>query len=155
VSLEWSCSGGKTILLFLKPRAGVLRRSARKIAEARRRRQNLHVGDWRFSHDTQPHQAVDAVIGWCREVLASCPRPFGIDYFDFALALSHAGRDNVGSVSLQRLSPVSLYGEALHDQLSRLFDSHRDGRTPAQPVYVSAAIFSWGEAAHESLPARF
>jgi len=54
-------------------------------------------------------------------------------------------------VSLNAVSPTALYGEHVKRLLDGLFAAHATGN---RPLAVSAALFSWGDAAHAVLPSR-
>ena len=123
-------------------------RVAKQVTRARQQRRHLYHGAWHFElASDQPHPS-RAVLDWCREVIATCRRPFGIDYFDLAIQVREPGRGVVGRLSLVELRPLVLYAGSLEERLAALFE--RPGR-PA--LHVSASIFSWGDAAHEALPA--
>jgi hypothetical protein len=118
---------------------------------AARRRRNFQVGDWHFAPSIDRGLLVETVLAWCREVAGSCKRPFGIDNFDLAVALSGSPERPARSFSLKCLRPVSFYSDEVRNLLSELVHAEAAGTSP---VYVSAALFSWGEAAHAALPER-
>jgi hypothetical protein len=109
----------------------------------------VRLGEWRLA-DHESESAGVQVLDWCREVIAGCRRPFGIDAFDLAVACRRSLAHNVQTLRFLRLRPTDLYSEGLPAQLAALLSrEHSDG----SPVFVAAAIFSWGDAAHEALPA--
>jgi hypothetical protein len=107
------------------------------------------MGEWRLaSHESESAGA--EVLDWCREVIAGCRRPFGIDAFDLAVACRRSVAHSVHSLRLLRLRPSDLYSDGLATQVAALL---QQGHIEGSPVIVAAAIFSWGDAAHEALPA--
>jgi hypothetical protein len=124
------------------------------MAEARRRGRHLYVRDWHVGVDLSPAEAVEAMLQWCRETLANCRRPFGIDYFDLFLALSTAGDRRARSVEMEKLRIADLYEESFAEKLLGHFRP-RDSDEGPHGLRVSLAIFSWGDAAHEALPATW
>jgi hypothetical protein len=108
------------------------------------------VGEWRLTGEER-ESACSQVIDWCREVIAGCRRPFGIDGFDLAVACRRSVTKNVHTLRLLRLRPTDLYSEGVAAQLAALLSK---GNIDGSPIIVAAAIFSWGEAAHEALPAN-
>lgn len=124
------------------------------VAISRARRGGLHRFEerWRFSADIATNEVVDSILAWCRETLGACRRPFGINYFDFNVAFA-TDSDQLGWISLRKLEPISLYGEVLPGEMGAIVE-RRGEAGPTRQVFVSATIFSWGEAAHTALPAR-
>jgi hypothetical protein len=121
------------------------------MADARRKGRHLYVRDWSIPLEIPVAVAVEDLIGWCRETLAESRRPFGIDYFDLALALSEPGDKRAESLQLEKLRILELYDESLPSKLLNLISKRRE-RPAGDEIRVSAAIFSWGDAAHEALP---
>ena len=131
----------------------IVTKTSRGIAAARRRGHNTYYGDWHFGMEADAPSVTSSVIGWCRETLASCRRPFGIDYFDLAVTVDGAdGRP--GRLSLQELRPGVLYATSLEERLADFLEKCLSAcREGSRPLRVSTALFSWGDAAHEALPA--
>jgi hypothetical protein len=125
------------------------------MADARRRGRHLYIHDWSFSLDLPASDAVEAVVSWCRETLAHCRRPFGIDYFDLVLAVCEPGDRQAEKLQLEKLRIVELYDESLPSRLAKVLSRRKESRETGSEVRVSAAIFSWGDAAHEALPATW
>jgi hypothetical protein len=115
------------------------------------KRRNLYTQDWHFEVEAEAAHVAEVVLAWCRETLASCRRPFGIDYFDVAIAARDPLQGQRSSLSLSKQRPQLLYGPTFVDDLARLLMPAGETAAPAR-LYVSAAIFSWGDAAHEALP---
>lgn len=118
-------------------------RLAKKIDSARRRGEGLYVGRWDGPQD-QP--AIDLILSWCRDVLAGCRRPFGIDLFE--LAVSYRCEEQ-SQKTVMRLHPADLYDEGLAHALTAFLFGEQATR---RPEYVTATVFSWGDAAHRYLP---
>lgn len=85
--------------------------------------------------------------------MASCRRPFGIDYFDLRVTL---GDGAYGSLSIQELRPTALYATTLEERIHEFLERRLSLRAQsAPPLKVSTALFSWGDAANEALPATW
>jgi hypothetical protein len=96
-----------------------------------------------------PGAVVSDLLAWCRQTMSGTRRPYGIDSFDLALAVDE-GSETPRSTRFRRVRPVELYLEgALDAQMAEWMASC--GR---RPVHVAAALFSWGDIADASLPAR-
>jgi hypothetical protein len=96
---------------------------------------------------------VESILGWARQTLAGCRRPYGIDHFDLTLAFRAESEKRVRSLAFDRLRPIDLYQETFPERLASMLSTELAGiRTST--LRVSAALFSWGEAAHAALPAR-
>ena len=118
--------------------------------EARRTGQGARLEEWRFTaHELS--SACDQVLSWCREVVATCRRPFGIDAFDLAVACHRGGNGGVDSQRFLSLRPLDLYTEGLAAQLTALVAGSRQDPSP---IVIAAALFSWGDAADRALPTR-
>ncbi|HXH22409.1 MAG TPA: hypothetical protein VNN10_10285 [Dehalococcoidia bacterium] len=98
-------------------------------------------------------RAVDSILDWARHTLAGCRRPYGIDHFDLTLAFAADSDRRVRSLAFDRLRPIDLYQEPFPERLASALVSELTG-LKASTLRVSAALFSWGEAAHAALPAR-
>jgi hypothetical protein len=131
-----------------------LKRAATHINHARRTGQGLHLQEWEHSFNDLCANGldaiVDAVLEWCRQTLSGCRRPWGIDYFDLALALRLDGRAQPKSLSLRRLRPADLYdvGHLRHELATFLSPAAvmASAGTNERP-HLAAAFFSWGNAA--------
>jgi hypothetical protein len=120
-----------------------LRQAARRIAEARRNGQGVYAREW-DEHGLDAGALGEALLDWCREVIGACRRPFGIDQFDLALAYTDAAGEPASR--LYRLRPIDLYQGSLLEELMAL------AALTEPPRRLAAALFSWGDAAHEALP---
>jgi hypothetical protein len=123
----------------------------RRIAFARRGQRHLYLKDWQFPFEAGQEETVEAILAWCKDTLARCPRPFGIDHFDFAVAVSCEGRPR--SLSYKKLRPGALYAASFARDLAAVLPRKGWDEAQSAAVYISAALFSWGAAAHEALPA--
>jgi hypothetical protein len=117
-----------------------------RLAEMQQTGEGLHLSDWRLMlaermhpHDVTP---IEPILAWCREVLASCRRPWGIDHFDLVLSWRHADYEPPRRARLRGLRPADLYGP---DHLAARLMALLGG---AEAVHVAAGLFSWGDAAH-------
>jgi hypothetical protein len=139
---------------FGSRRENVIERASRGIARARKRGRHMYYGHWHFGIESEAKQVTSAVILWCRETLATCRRPFGIDYFDLAVSFVDGHGRAHDSLALKELRPAILYGASLEEKLAEFIEKRvalltREDR----PLHIATALFSWGDAAHEALPA--
>jgi hypothetical protein len=141
------------IFLTRNARAAGPREAARKIADARRKGHGLKVNVWKVESMAAAEMAglVDSIVGWARHTLAGCRRPYGIDQFDLTLALAPGAGGRMRRLAFDRLRPMDLYQESFPERLASSLAREAGGM---QALSVSAALFSWGEAAHRALPNR-
>jgi hypothetical protein len=118
--------------------------------KARRTGRGVRLEEWHVPADDAT-SAGDYVLSWCREVVANCRRPFGIDHFDLAVACRPAADSSVQTERFLSLRPADLYSGRVATKLGLLLQNAR--RTSGDMI-IAAAVFSWGEAAHHSLPVR-
>jgi len=112
----------------------------------------LHSYSETWSLDaSDPHSFVNALLQWSRETLASCRRPFGIDFFDLSLTIVDSGH-RLQTLSARKLRPIALYAGDLADQIAKHLEQALRNREPGGDVRISAELFSWGDAAHAALP---
>ncbi len=124
----------------------------KEIAHARRRGQGIKCQDWHLElpDASELHSLVEAMVSWCRVTLGGCRRPYGIDLFDLIIAYRAEEEERTNSFRLEKLRPMELYQDPLPQTLLERFTqalSHQPSK-----LYVSAAFFSWGDAAHQALP---
>jgi hypothetical protein len=129
------------------------RQIAQRLSAARRSGHALYVCDWQLAVPTAEsdpdHTWVEPVLAWCRDVLAECRRPWGVDQFDLTLAWRSGGSGRPRRVQLRRLRPLDLYEPVwLANHLAAVYPAGQ----PAV-VHVAVGLFSWGEALHRALPA--
>ena len=126
----------------------------KEIAHARRRGQGIKYQDWHLElpDASELHGLVESMVSWCKVTMGSCRRPYGIDLFDLVIAYRSEEDGRTNSFRLEKLRPMELYEEPLPQTLvERLTQalSHQPSK-----LYVSAAFFSWGDAADRALPAQ-
>jgi hypothetical protein len=142
---------GALSFLFPSRRTSLVQQASRGIAKARRGGRHTYRGEWHFDVEAEAQQISSSLISWCRETIATCRRPFGIDYFDLAVAVFDKQGSKRDEFSLSELRPVVLYdGARLEDELIDFIERRRTQDT----LHISTVLFSWGDAAHASLPAR-
>jgi hypothetical protein len=130
------------------------RQLAQRLSAARRGGHALYVCDWQLAVPTAEsdpdHTWVEPILLWCRDVLAECRRPWGVDQFDLTLAWRSGGSNGrPRRVQWRRLRPPDLYDSGwLANHLAAVYPAGQ----PAV-VHVAAGLFSWGEALHRALPA--
>jgi hypothetical protein len=124
------------------------------VGEARKSGKGLKLNEWRLDacDEAGLGEAVESILTWCRDILAGCRRPYGIDRFDLTLAV-RASNARVHSLTLDKLRPIDLYQDSLPERLIGLLSSEVE-RMKAASLHLTAGLFSWGEAAHEALPQR-
>lgn len=85
---------------------------------------------------------------WCRETLATCRRPLGINCFDLTLEIATRGRP-ARTIKLSRVDPGELWGPGhLEAGLAKVLATPTAGPSG---MNISATLFSWGEAAHRAV----
>lgn len=116
--------------------------------DARRRGLGLYLGEWTVCASAD---AAEPLVLWARRVLGESRRPYGIDHFDLAIAYTAPAGATPDSLELRDLHPSDLYGDgrAVH-QISAFIE--RATRIRSGEVRMAAALYSWGDAAHHSLP---
>ena len=141
---------GGTAIFRRSKRVATFEDAARKMTQARRAGRGVQVGEWRLSARESSSAGLH-VLDWCREVVANCRRPFGIDSFDLAVACRQSAASGIESHRFLRLRPPDLYSDRFAAQLTALLGVSRQEQSP---VIIAAAIFSWGDAADKALPTR-
>ena len=126
----------------------------RYISDARRKGRGLRHKHW-HTEDFQPSALeglVDSMIAWCRGTMAHSRRPYGIDLFDLIVSYRFEKDGKPRSFRLNKVRAMDLYQDLL---ATNLLERLAEAMTHEQPVkvYISAAFFSWGDAAHHALPA--
>jgi hypothetical protein len=69
------------------------------------------------------------------------------------VAFRLGGDKRVRSIAFDRLRPIDLYQETFPERLASMLASELS-EIRTSTLRVSAALFSWGEAAHAALPSR-
>jgi hypothetical protein len=131
------------------------RQTARQIAQARDRGVGLYTRAWELPQaegDERELSPVESVLGWCRETLGRCRRPWGIDYFDLTIACSGPDALPVRSARFTRMRPIDLYqdGDIAAQIAALLIGAAAAG---GEQLRIAASLFSWGDATHAALPA--
>ena len=126
----------------------------RYISNARRRGRGLRHKHW-HTEEFEPsalEDLVESMIAWCRSTMAHSRRPYGIDFFDLIVSYRFEKDGKPRSFRLNKVRAMDLYQELLP---GNLLERLMQAVAPEQPVkvYISAAFFSWGDAAHKALPA--
>ena len=124
------------------------------MTEARRKGLGLTTNHWSLPREEAEDatELAEKTLGWCREVLSGCRRPYGLDYFDLAIALRCGDSGKIEKLSLNKLRPIELYQESLPERLTALFAKAFARRDLHNTIHLSAGLFSWGEAVHQALP---
>lgn len=124
-------------------------RVARAIHRARRQGHGLYSAEFQWAAESVASVPAD-ITQWCRDTLARCRRPLGIDHFDLTLTVSGAaGRPQTHRLAFLR--PSQLYEDAagpgsLAAALGSLVLASETGT-----VEVVAALLSWGDIAHATM----
>jgi hypothetical protein len=121
----------------------------RAIRDARRQGRGVKLHDWSVAVD-----AVDSVsavaaslLDWCKDTLAGCRRPYGVDQFD--LAIAYRGEGQVRNLTFERLRVIELYEDGLAHQVTAALRREIAGLPAA--LHLTAGLFSWGEALHAAM----
>jgi hypothetical protein len=123
------------------------------MVRARRAGHGLYVNEWHLdaAAGVSVEELAAQIVDWCRQTIAGCRRPYGIDHFDLALARSRGEQGPPRSAEFRDLHPLDLYGESRVNQRVAAFLNA--GGFAGGPVRVAAALYSWGDAAYAALPA--
>jgi hypothetical protein len=122
-----------------------------RLGRAHREGTGIYLQEW-VAEDQQPRDTgavVTELLAWCRQTMSGTRRPYGIDSFDLALAVDE-GSEQPRSTRFTRVRPLELYVEGALD--ARLAEWMAG--CGKRPVHVAAALFSWGDLADATLPAR-
>ena len=123
-------------------------RIARSVRAARQSGQGLYLTEWQSVGAPSDEMAGD-VTDWCRDTLALCRRPMGIDQFDLTLTIDDGVRPETRSLRLLR--PGQLYdGSVIPLALASAFAALAAEHTST--VRIAVALLSWGDIAHAALP---
>jgi hypothetical protein len=123
-------------------------RVARAIHAAREKGHGLYFTEWQSSPASAEVLAHD-VTQWCRETVARCRRPNGIDHFDLTLTIHSSGGPRTQRMAFLR--PGQLYDETVVPAaLTAALASLALGE-PESTVRVAAALLSWGDVAYASM----
>ena len=110
----------------------------------------MKLESWHVQPDegTEVHGLTDSIIHWCRESMASCRRPYGVDHFDLTIAFGSGG--GIRNVNFHKLRIQHLYDEVLSRQLLEALGREvREARSTA--LHVAVGLFSWGDALDKAL----
>ncbi|MEX0782747.1 MAG: hypothetical protein WD557_08860 [Dehalococcoidia bacterium] len=123
-------------------------RVARAIRAAREQGHGLYFTEWQSSPASAETLARD-VTQWCRDTVARCRRPNGIDHFDLTLTFHSTGGPRTQRLAFLR--PGQLYDESVVPAaLSAALAAFAVG-DPETTVRVAAALLSWGDVAFASM----
>jgi hypothetical protein len=121
--------------------------------QAKQQGRHSYAETWALNPQTDSHHFVESFQEWCKDTIALCRRPFGINHFDLVLTVNDSRRQ-LGSLSLEKVRPLLLYAGDFPDQVSKTLSDALHALADEPEVQVSATIFSWGDAADAALPRR-
>lgn len=124
----------------------------RQLERARRQVQGLKVQTWQIGSDgvAEVQAIADSILTWCRESMAACRRPYGVDHFDLAIAVRDG--DDVRNVNFSKLRVKQLYEDDFSDQLRSLLAL--DPGATVRARHIAVGLFSWGDALHQALASQ-
>lgn len=122
-------------------------RVARAIHAAREKGHGLYFTEWQGSPKAAELISND-VTQWCRDTIALCRRPMGIDHFDLTLTVHGSGVPHTQRLAFLR--PGQLYDESVPAALAAALTALAVGN-PESTVRVAAALLSWGDVAYASM----
>ena len=94
----------------------------------------------------------DELIAWCRQVLGTMHRPYGVDSVSLAIAAVAEGNRPLASANFAVLHPVDFYAGTIETEARGTLRRWSDERIFAQPaVHLSVVLFSWGDLTQELL----
>jgi hypothetical protein len=121
---------------------------ARAIQAARRDGHGLYFTEWHASPATAESVGHELTT-WCRDTLARCRRPMGIDHFDLTVTVHGDGRPHTQRLAFLR--PGQLYEDTVVPAaLASAFAALTLGDAESS-VRVAAALLSWGDVAYASM----
>ena len=125
-----------------------LRRAVRQALESG---VGLYHTTWRIEPG-----AGDAIAGqliaWCREVLGSMHRPYGVDSVSLAIAAVADGGRPLASANFAVLQPSAFYDGAIEAEAQETIRNWAERRILEEPaVRLSVVLFSWGDLTQELL----
>lgn len=126
----------------------------RALHQAVRRALDSGIGFYRRSWNAMDLREGDPsgiVLAWCRDVLGSMHRPYGVDSVSLALVVQDARRMPLASSQLAMLRPIDFYamGQA-ESEARRTVQAWLDGGVlSSDDVRLSAVLFSWGDLTQE------
>jgi hypothetical protein len=121
--------------------------------QAKQQGRHSYAETWALNPHTDSHHFVESFQEWCKDTIALCRRPFGINHFDLVLTVNDSRRQ-LGSLSLEKVRPLLLYAGDFPDQVSKTLSDALHALADEPELRVSATIFSWGDAADAALPRR-
>ena len=123
-------------------------RIARSVSAARQRGHGLYLTEWQ-SVGVHGDAVAGEVTDWCRDTLARCRRPMGIDQFDLTLTIDDGARPQTRRLRLLR--PGELYdGSVIPLALASAFAALAADHTST--VRIAVSLLSWGDIAYAALP---
>ena len=126
----------------------------RALHRAVRRAIDSGVGLYRKSWSAGDLRADDLsenVLAWCRDVLSTMHRPYGVDSVSLAL-VAHDGQERpLASARFSVLHPIDFYamGQAESEGRRNLHTWFDEGIFSRDGVRLSAVLFSWGDLTQE------
>jgi hypothetical protein len=123
-------------------------RVARAIHAARQRGHGLYFTEWHGSPSSAESLSRE-ITQWCRDTLARCRRPNGIDHFDLTLTIDASGTPHTQRLAFLR--PGQLYDESVVPAALAAALASLATTDPESTVRVAAALLSWGDLAYASM----
>jgi hypothetical protein len=126
----------------------------RALHQAVRRAIDSGVGLYRMSWpagDLGGVNLADDVLAWCRDVLSTMHRPYGVDSVSLALVAHDQHQQPLASSQFAMLQPMDFYGmgPAEAEARGKLQSWLREGIFSHSGVRLSAVLFSWGDLTQE------
>ena len=126
----------------------------RALHQAVRRAIDSGVGLYRMSWPAGELGGVnlsDDVLAWCRDVLSTMHRPYGVDSVSLALVAHDQHQQPLASSQFAMLHPIDFYamGQAEAEARGALRSWLRAGIFAQSGVRLSAVLFSWGDLTQE------
>ena len=111
----------------------------------------LYHTTWRVERSAADANA-GQLIAWCRQVLGSMHRPYGVDSVSLAIAAVGEGNRSLASANFAVLQPRDFYGGEIEAQAQETLGRWAEQRILDQPaVRLSVVLFSWGDLTQELL----
>jgi hypothetical protein len=111
----------------------------------------LYHTTWRWDEGAS-YAIANELIAWCRQVLSTTRRPYGVDSVSLAIAAVAEGNRPLASANFAVLQPGDFYGGSIETEAREALVRWSDERIfEGRSVRLSVVLFSWGDLTQELL----
>ena len=101
------------------------------------------------AEEAEVAELIQRILSWCRGIVGNCRRPYGIAQFDLRLDFAVDPRGG-RTAMFKAMLPQQLYEDAFAIEVQGI--ATRASSQQGRLLRISAALFSWGDAADSALP---